>query len=29
MMNFGGYCFYCLTTAVLSPALLYSVWKLG
>lgn len=29
MMNFGGYCFYCLTTAVLSPVLLYSVWKLG
>ena len=29
MMNFGGYCFYCLTTAVLAPVLLYSVWKLG
>jgi uncharacterized membrane protein len=29
MMNFGGYCFYCLTTALLSPALLWSVWKLG
>lgn len=29
MMNFGGYCFYCLTTAVLSPVLLWSVWKLG
>ncbi len=29
MMNFGGYCFYCLTTAVLSPVLLYSIWKLG
>lgn len=29
MMNFGGYYFYCLTTAVLSPVLLYSVWKLG
>jgi uncharacterized membrane protein len=29
MMNFGGYCFYCLTTTVLSPVLLFSVWKLG
>jgi uncharacterized membrane protein len=29
MMNFGGYCFYCLTTALLSPVLLWSVWKLG
>jgi uncharacterized membrane protein len=29
MMNFGGYCFYCLTTAALSPVLLWSVWKLG
>jgi len=29
MMNFGGYCFYCLITAALSPVLLYSVWKLG
>ena len=29
MINFGGYCFYCLTTAVLSPVLLYSIWKLG
>jgi uncharacterized membrane protein len=29
MMNFGGYCFYCLTTAFLSPVLLWSVWKLG
>jgi uncharacterized membrane protein len=28
MMNFGGYCFYCLTTALLSPVLLWSVWKL-
>jgi uncharacterized membrane protein len=29
MMNFGGYCFYCLTTAALSPVLLWAVWKLG
>jgi uncharacterized membrane protein len=29
MMNFGGYCFYCLTTALSSPVLLWSVWKLG
>ena len=29
MMNFGGYCFYCLTTAFLSPVLAWSVWKLG
>ena len=29
MMNFGGYCFYCLMTAALSPVLLWAVWKLG
>lgn len=29
MMNFGGYCFYCLTTTVLSPVLLWAVWKIG
>jgi uncharacterized membrane protein len=29
MMIFGGYCFYCVTTALLSPLLLWSVWKLG
>lgn len=29
MMIFGGYCFYCLTTALLSPVLFWSVWKLG
>lgn len=29
MMNFGGYCFYCLTTALLSPLLVWSIWKLG
>ncbi|RXG90396.1 vitamin K epoxide reductase family protein [Bradyrhizobium zhanjiangense] len=28
MMNFGSYCFYCLTTTVLSPVLLWSVWQL-
>ncbi len=29
MMNFGGYCFYCLTTAALSPVLLWAIWKFG
>jgi len=29
MMNFGGYCFYCLTTTVLSPVLLWAVWQMG
>jgi uncharacterized membrane protein len=29
MMNFGSYCFCCLTTTVLSPILLWAVWKLG
>jgi uncharacterized membrane protein len=29
MMNFGGYCFYCLTTTVLSPVLLWAVWEMG
>jgi uncharacterized membrane protein len=29
MMNFGSYCFYCLTTTFLSPLLLWSVWELG
>ena len=28
MMNFGSYCFYCLTTTVLSPLLLWAVWQL-
>jgi uncharacterized membrane protein len=28
MMNFGSYCFYCLTTTFLSPLLLWSVWEL-
>jgi len=28
MMNFGSYCFYCLTTTLLSPVLLWSVWEL-
>jgi uncharacterized membrane protein len=29
MMNFGSYCFYCVTTTMLSPVLLWSVWELG
>jgi uncharacterized membrane protein len=29
MMNFGQYCFYCLTTTVLSPVLLWAVWEIG
>jgi uncharacterized membrane protein len=29
MVNFGGYCFYCLTTTVLSPVLLWAIWELG
>jgi uncharacterized membrane protein len=29
MMNFGSYCFYCLTATFLSPLLLWSVWELG
>jgi uncharacterized membrane protein len=29
MMNFGSYCFYCLTTTFLSPVLLWTVWKIG
>lgn len=28
MMNLGQFCFYCLTTTVLSPVLLWSVWQL-
>lgn len=28
MMNLGSFCFYCLTTTVLSPVLLWAVWKL-
>jgi uncharacterized membrane protein len=28
MLNFGSYCFYCVTTTVLSPLLLWSVWEL-
>jgi uncharacterized membrane protein len=28
MMSFGRYCFYCLTTTLLSPLLLWSVWEL-
>ena len=29
MMNFGSYCFYCLSTTFRSPLLLWSVWELG
>jgi uncharacterized membrane protein len=29
MMNFGSYCFYCLTTTALSPILLWAVWETG
>lgn len=28
MMNFGGFCFYCLTTTVLSPLLAFAIWQL-
>jgi uncharacterized membrane protein len=28
MMNFGGFCFYCLTTTVLSPLLVFAIWQL-
>lgn len=28
MVKFGSYCFYCLTTTVLSPVLLWAVWQL-
>jgi uncharacterized membrane protein len=29
MMNLGSFCFYCLTTTVLSPFLLWAIWELG
>jgi uncharacterized membrane protein len=29
MINLGSFCFYCLTTAVLSPLLLWAVWELS
>jgi uncharacterized membrane protein len=29
MMNLGSFCFYCLTTGVLSPVLLWAVWELS
>jgi uncharacterized membrane protein len=29
MINLGSFCFYCLTTTVLSPVLLWAVWKMG
>lgn len=28
MMNLGSFCFYCLTTTILSPVLLWAVWEL-
>lgn len=28
MINLGSFCFYCLTTTVLSPVLLWAVWQL-
>ena len=28
MMNLGSFCFYCLTTTILSPLLVWSVWQL-
>jgi uncharacterized membrane protein len=29
MINLGSFCFYCLTTTVLSPVLLWAVWQLS
>ena len=28
MINLGSFCFYCVTTTVLSPVLLWAVWEL-
>jgi uncharacterized membrane protein len=28
MMNLGSFCFYCVTTTILSPVLLWAVWEL-
>ena len=28
MMSLGRFCFYCLTTTILSPVLLWAVWQL-
>ena len=28
MMNLGSFCFYCLTTTILSPVLLWAIWQL-
>jgi|SRR5579875_65093 uncharacterized membrane protein len=28
MINLGSFCFYCLTTTILSPVLLWAVWQL-
>jgi uncharacterized membrane protein len=29
MTRLGSFCFYCLTTTVLSPVLVWSIWELG
>jgi uncharacterized membrane protein len=29
LISFGHYCFYCLTTTLLSPVLLWAVWETG
>src|SRR6516165_11535477 len=28
MMNLGSFCFYCVTTTILSPVLLWAIWQL-
>lgn len=28
MINLGSFCFYCLTTTILSPVLLWAIWQL-
>jgi uncharacterized membrane protein len=28
MMNLGSFCFYCVTTTILSPVLLWAIWEL-
>jgi hypothetical protein len=28
MVNLGSFCFYCMMTTVLSPVLLWAVWRL-
>jgi uncharacterized membrane protein len=29
MTNLGSFCFYCVSTTILSPVLLWAIWKLG